>query len=147
MNYIETIREKIGTYPLIVCGCGCLIFNDKGQLLMQRRADDGKWGNPGGLMELGESIYDCVKREAYEETGLFLEEYEVFNIYSGVGQYHVYPNGDEVYIVNIVFKVKKYSGNLRVNDTESKELKFFDIDDLPTDVTGPFLQVKKDLQK
>ncbi|MCK7488424.1 MAG: NUDIX domain-containing protein [Bacillus subtilis] len=33
-------------------------------------ADTLKWGFPGGLMELEESIADCAVREVFEETAL-----------------------------------------------------------------------------
>lgn len=62
-------------------------------------------------MNLGETIYETVKREIYEETGLEINELEIFNIYSGEEQHHIYPNGDEVYYVNIIFKTK----NIREN--------------------------------
>lgn len=62
MGYIEEIRSKIGHAPNIICACGCLIFNDKGQVLLQKRKDNNQWGNPGGIMELGEDIYQTVFR-------------------------------------------------------------------------------------
>ena len=33
---------------------GC-IFNDKGEVLLQRRGDTNTWGFPGGAIELGET--------------------------------------------------------------------------------------------
>ena len=45
MNYIRNLRSKIGHEPIILCACGCLIFNDKGQVLLQRRSDDNLWGS------------------------------------------------------------------------------------------------------
>ena len=117
-----------------------------GQVLLQNRKDDGLWGNPGGCMELGEDIYETVIREIKEETNLDIEKQDlkIFNIYSGEEQHHIYPNGDEAYFVNIIFKTKKVNGNLN-KDYESKDLKFFDIDNLPKNVTKPFLSVKNDL--
>lgn len=142
------LRKDIGHKPILICACGCLIFNEKGQVLLQKRSDDNLWGNPGGIMELGESIYDTVKREIEEETNLNLkeEELKLFNIYSGEGQHHIYPNKDEVYFVNIVFETSQYTGNIKSN-SESIELKFFDINDLPTNITKSFKEVKEDLIK
>jgi len=41
-------------------------------LLIQRveRVDVGKWGFPGGSLELGETITKCAERELREETGV-----------------------------------------------------------------------------
>jgi len=143
------MRKLVGKRPLVVCGAGCLIFNKEGRVLLQRRDDDNLWGNPGGSVDLGETIYDTVIREVLEETGLEIYEgdLELFNIYSGEDQHHIYSNGDELYGVNIVFKTNKYSGHLEARDGESKELKFFDIKDIPNDIIKPFIPVVRDLQK
>ena len=69
MGYVESIRKYVGHKPIFFCGCGVLIFNQKGEVLLQKRSDDGLWGNPGGAMELGETIYDTIIRETKEETG------------------------------------------------------------------------------
>lgn len=145
MDYIQDIRKLIGNKPLITCVCGCLIFNEKGQVLLQQRSDNGLWGNPGGCMEIGESIYDTTKREILEETGLTVNDLTLFHIYSGESQHHIYPNGDEVYFVNIIFKTSTYDGQLKQMDDESLALKFFDIKDIPDEITGSFIEIKKDL--
>lgn len=146
MEYIKKLRKAIGHEPIIICACGCLIFNENGQLLLQRRSDDNLWGNPGGSMELGETIYDTVIREIKEETNIEIKQSDlkIFNIYSGEEQHHIYPNDDEAYFVNIIFETHIMNFNLKV-DSESKELKFFDLDNLPSNITKPFESVKRDL--
>ena len=64
----------------------------------------------------------------------------------GKGQHHIYPNDDEAYFVNIIFKTNNYTGTLE-RDNESLELKFFDLDKLPVNITKPFEDVKEDLVK
>lgn len=146
MEYIKKLRKLIGHEPILMCACGCLIFNEKGQVLLQKRSDDNLWGNLGGSMELGETIYDTVIREIKEETNLDIEKKDlrIFNIYSGEEQHHIYPNNDEIYFVNIIFETKKIKGELK-KDSESEELKFFDISNLPSNITKPFECVKRDL--
>ncbi len=98
-------------------------------------------------MDLGETIYETIIREIKEETNLEIEKenLKIFNIYSGEEQHHIYPNNDEVYFVNIIFETDVYRGTVK-SDSESYELKFFDIDKLPSDITKPFRSVAKDLQ-
>ncbi len=49
------------------------IVDDHGRILVIRRRDDGRWEPPGGVLELGETIHDGLKREVREETGLVVE--------------------------------------------------------------------------
>lgn len=145
-SYIQSLRKKVGHQPIILCVCGCLIFNESGQVLLQRRGDDNLWGNLGGSIELGETVYETACREVKEESGLNIDiqDLSIFGIYSGESQHHIYPNGDEVYMVNIVLQTRTYSGNLR-ESSESQELCFFNLDNLPSQVTRPFQDVKNDL--
>lgn len=51
----------------------CVIDHEKNRVLMIDRSRSWKgMAFPGGHLENGESIVDCVKREMYEETGLKL---------------------------------------------------------------------------
>jgi 8-oxo-dGTP diphosphatase len=50
-------------------------------VLLVRRAnppDAGKWGFPGGKIDLGESIQDAAVREVLEETGVHVTAQQVF---------------------------------------------------------------------
>lgn len=53
-------------------GVGAIIFRGTQVLLVQRGTEPsyGKWSVPGGLVELGESLRDAVRREVREEVGL-----------------------------------------------------------------------------
>lgn len=55
-------------------GVGVLIVRD-GRVLLGRRLGShgaGTWAPPGGHLEFGETVEDCARREAAEETGLAL---------------------------------------------------------------------------
>ena len=149
MGYVEQLRKSVGHAPIFFCGCGVLIFNDKGEVLLQKRSDDSTWGNPGGAMEFGETIYDTAVRETYEETNLKIEpkDLKLFKIYSGEECHHIYPNKDEAYIVSIMFETNVYQGDIKTDDSESLELKFFAIDDLPTNLNKLFIPVARDLMR
>lgn len=103
---------------------------------MLHRTDNDCWCFPGGAIELGEKVEDAVQREAFEETGLKVEELELFDIFSGEELYYKYPNGDEVYNIDIVFVTSKYYGEANKN-AESKGFKFFMINELPENISPP----------
>ena len=147
MDYIKELRKKVGNSPIILCACGCIIYNENNEILLEERVDDNKWGLPGGCMELGETIEETAYREVLEETGLKVENLKLFNIYSGKKEHHIYPNGDEVYFVNIVFETNKFSGELHIADNESKSLKFFGIDKIPKQITESCKCIIDDLKK
>ena len=56
-------------------GVGAVVVRD-GRALIVKRAHEprkGEWSLPGGLLELGESLPDAVRREIKEETSLDIE--------------------------------------------------------------------------
>ena len=130
-DYISNMRKKIGNDTLITVGCGAFIQDKEGKLLLQRRFPDKLWGIPGGLMEIGETLEETVKREVYEETNLEINHLELFGIYSGEKGFATYPNGDKVFSVQIIFLVTEFTGSLQKN-IESSELLFLSKQDLPT---------------
>ena len=82
-------------------------------------------------MELGESLEETAARELWEEAGLKAERFELIDILSGRELFFRYPNGDETYTVIALYKAVGVSGELQINDDESRCLKYFPIDALP----------------
>lgn len=119
-------------FVLLQDGAAAIIVNDRGQILLQSRADNDRWGLPGGCQELGERFEDTVIREVKEETNLDITEdnLELIGIVSGGSRRNEYPNGDVVINNTVLYCVKNYTGNLKW-DSESKDMKFFDLDNLP----------------
>jgi ADP-ribose pyrophosphatase YjhB (NUDIX family) len=57
-------------------GVAAAIFNMAGEVLLIQRGrppGQGTWGLPGGLLDLGESLADGVRREVWEECGVEIE--------------------------------------------------------------------------
>lgn len=131
MGYIMDLRKYVGHEPLIGVGATTLVFNDKDEILLNLRSDTNTWGIPGGSMELYETIEETAIRELKEEAGICAEELELVTVLSGEEYYFEYPNGDKMCTVIVLFKVLNYTGEIMVADRESKELKFFPLNDLP----------------
>jgi 8-oxo-dGTP diphosphatase len=61
---------------------------------------------PGGILELGETIHDGVRREVREETGLDVEPVALTGVYKNM------PRG----IIALVFRCKITGGSLATSD-------------------------------
>ena len=146
MGYIEELRKKIGHMRILLPGCNAIIQNEAGQILLQQRAyPRGKWGLPGGLMELGESTEETTLREVKEETGLTLGELTLFGVYSGQGYRCRAENGDEFDVVIIVYITNDYEGEAAVMDDESISFEWFDLSSLPEGIAGSHRRIIDDL--
>ena len=131
MGYIMNLREKVGHSPLIGVGSTTLVFNNKNELLLNLRSDTDTWGIPGGSKEFRETLEECAIRELKEETNINVNDLELITVLSGKEYYFKYPNEDELDCVIALYKVLNYEGELNINDGESKQLKFFSLDNLP----------------
>lgn len=130
MNYIANLRKLVGHETIFTVGCGVIIEKED-RILLQHRTDEDNWCIPGGVMEIGESFEQAAKRETYEETGLEVDQLTLFGIYSGNSCFVQYPNGDQVYSVQIIFITSKYKGEIKQQGPESKEHRFFKRNHLP----------------
>ena len=136
-GYIMDLRKIVGHRPLLQVGASTIVEDQQGRALLQKRTDNHCWGYAGGSVELDEVVEEAAKRELFEETGLIAHEMELFGIFSGKELHYVYPNGDEVSNVDIVFLCKSYSGELKKQNSEVEELRFFPADALPEKLSPP----------
>ena len=83
-----------------------IITDDHGRALLVQRRDNQHWEPPGGVLELGETIEDGLRRETREETGLDIEPDQLTGIYKNMNRG----------IIALVFRCKITGGELAVND-------------------------------
>ena len=136
MDYIQQLRQFIGHRPILMLGAVTLVLDKDYRLLMMKRTDSNHWGIPGGAVELGEVIEDAAKRETREECNLEIEQMSLFGVFSGPELYYVYPNGDEVYNVSIVYLSQDWRGEIKLND-EHSEWGWFAASEIPQDISPP----------
>ena len=136
-SYIMDLRKIVGHRPLLQVGASVIVEDKEGRILLQLRSDNHCWGYAGGSVELDEDVEEAAKRELFEETGLVAKELTLFGVFSGKDTHYVYPNGDEVSNVDIVYICKDYSGDLLCQEGEVDALKFFPIDQIPDNLSKP----------
>jgi ADP-ribose pyrophosphatase YjhB (NUDIX family) len=80
------------------------IVNERGHGLAIQRHDNGHWEPPGGILEYGETLEQCLHREVEEETGLHIEVDRLTGIYQNLTRN----------VVAFVFRCRPIGGALRV---------------------------------
>ena len=121
LNEVKEIRPSVSA----------VILNERGELLLQRRSDNGQWGLPGGSVEIGESVTEAIQREVEEETGLLVETVRIVGVYSDPRLQVVrYPDGHVVHFINTCFECRIVSGRLQTCP-ETLELGYFQPAALP----------------
>ncbi|MHC1786968.1 MAG: NUDIX hydrolase [Christensenellales bacterium] len=136
-SYIMDLRQAVGHRPLLQVGASVIALDGRDRMLLQLRSDNGCWAYAGGSVELDEPVEAAARREFLEETGLCAGDLRLYGIFSGPGTHYVYPNGDEVSCVDIVYLCRDYSGRLRAQPGEVEALRFFAPDELPEPLSPP----------
>ncbi|MFF6832163.1 NUDIX domain-containing protein [Streptomyces sp. NPDC012438] len=143
-DFIRTLRETAGHQLLFLPGVSAVVFDDRGRVLLGRRSDNGRWAIIGGIVEPGEQPADCAVREVYEETAVRCEAERIV-IVETLRKPVVYPNGDRCQFMDVTFRCRAVGGEARVNDEESTEVGWFDLDDLPEMKRFSLLRIEKAL--
>ena len=136
-GYMAEMRKLVGHKTIIQCAASILCVDSDGRVLLGRRADNHKWGYSGGAVEIDERVEDCARRELYEEMGLIADQLEFFCVNSGPEAHYIYPNGDEVSNFEIVYLCRKWHGELKPQDGEMEELRFFTSEEIDLSEISP----------
>ena len=102
-----------------------IILHSSGIVLIRRDNPpyQGSYALPGGFVEVGETVEDAVKREAYEETGLKISIRRLVGVYSDPGRD---PRG---HVVSICY-LAEGQGELR-SGSDARSAEIFPLDGLP----------------
>ncbi len=101
----------------------CLPVTDSGEVMLLRRGIEparGLWAQPGGFMEIDETVEQGAIRETLEETGLVVETGSIVGLYTR----------SEAAIVVIAFEARIVGGAPSVTP-EALEVRPFRPDDIP----------------
>jgi len=128
---------------MVYLGCGGMIIENDSVLLIRRinsKTFNNLWSDPGGMVEKGESAEDACIREFAEELGI---EVEIIKRLSTYDDYR----GDVLIGKCVGFLVSIKSGTPSICEPEKiAEVKFWPLNDLPTDITPYTLQYLEDLK-
>ncbi|WP_030238378.1 NUDIX hydrolase [Streptomyces sp. NRRL S-350] len=92
--------------PLHSVSVAGVVVREDGRVLAIRRADNGTWEPPGGVLELGEGVEDGVCREVWEETGVNVGVERLTGVYKNM----------RLGVIALVFRCRPEGGEARVSD-------------------------------
>ncbi|MFE6849746.1 NUDIX domain-containing protein [Streptomyces sp. NPDC057674] len=107
----------------IVPAVTAFVVNEAGAVLMERRSDNGRWGMPGGVQEIGENIAGTVVREVREETGITVEVIGLVGIFTDPGHVIEFADGEVRQEFSLCFRARPVSGEIEVS-SESLEVRW-----------------------
>jgi 8-oxo-dGTP diphosphatase len=110
-----TVRRRYPDAPLV--GVAAVVFNVAGEVLLVQRARpprQGQWGLPGGLIDLGETLLDGVRREVREECGIEVEVGDLVAVFEPIHR----DNAGEIeyHYVVVDYWARHVQGDLRASD-------------------------------
>lgn len=109
-------RAPAPTHSVSVAG---VVVRNNGRVLAIQRRDNGRWEAPGGVLELGETFEQGVRREVREETGIAVEVDRL------TGAYKNMPRG----VVALVYRCHPAGGRATTTD-ESRRVEWLTVDDV-----------------
>jgi 8-oxo-dGTP pyrophosphatase MutT (NUDIX family) len=124
--FIVELRERVGDLPLWLSGVTAVVVRGD-DVLMIRRADNGRWAPVAGIIEPGEHPADTAEREVLEEAGLVVEVERVAGI--DVSAPVTYDDGSAQYLV-VVLRCRWIAGDPYPVDGEATDARWVAIDRL-----------------
>ena len=98
-------------------------ITEAGELVLIRRGIEpgkGWWAQPGGFLEVDETVHQAAIRETWEETGLLVAPGEIIGLYTRL----------EAAVVTIAFEAR-IVGGLAMPTREATEITAFAPEDIP----------------
>lgn len=124
-NYIKWLRSKVGHEDVILVAAGAVVEGPDDTILFQKRGDHKEvvWGLPGGMMEVGETAEQTMRREVKEETGIDVDIQYFLGAYTN-NPVASYPNGDKAHVILFIFVCKPSGGMLQPDGKETLDVRF-----------------------
>ncbi|MFG2861240.1 NUDIX hydrolase [Streptomyces sioyaensis] len=116
-NAIQESRS-MSLHSVSVAG---VVVREDGRVLVIKRADNGAWEAPGGVLELDERPEEGACREVLEETGITVEADRLTGVYKNM------TRG----VVALVFRCRPVGGEERTS-SESADVRWFTREEVVT---------------
>jgi ADP-ribose pyrophosphatase YjhB (NUDIX family) len=112
--YMSNAIEESWSMSLHSVSVAGVVVREDGRVLVIKRADNGAWEAPGGVLELEERPEDGACREVLEETGIKVKTDRLTGVYKNM------TRG----VVALVFRCRRVGGEERTS-SESADVRWF----------------------
>ena len=130
-EWMEAIGEGVPGYVTPKVAIGCIVGNDKGEILLVQRKDSGVWLYPTGWADVGYSPAEVAMKEVEEETGIIAEPLSLLGVVDGMrmgfSRFGMYM---------LLFHLRATGGTLQGHPLETGDVGWFAPDALPSPVAG-----------
>ena len=118
------------------------VIVEDGRILLIHKVDNDRWALPGGGIDVGESAPAAAVRETLEETGAQVEIEGLVGIYTDPRHVMRYDDGEVRQQFSLCFRARLTGGDLRTQPSETKEVRWVPIVEVPTLDVHPSMRVR-----
>ena len=130
-EWMRGIGNGVAGYVTPKVAVGAVVGNDRSELLLVQRADNGVWLYPTGWADVGYSASEIAVKEVFEETGMEVEPVRLIAVLDGLRL-----GFTKVPLYSLVFHCRVVGGELRGHPLECTDVGWFAEGSLPTPLAG-----------
>ena len=130
-EWMESVGEGVPGYVTPKVAVGCIVGNDRGEILLVQRRESGVWLYPTGWADVGYSAAEVAMKEVEEETGILAEPVALLGVVDGMrmgfSRFGMYM---------LLFHLRATGGELQGHPLETGDVGWFAADSLPHPTAG-----------
>jgi ADP-ribose pyrophosphatase YjhB (NUDIX family) len=130
-EWMTLVGKGVPGYVTPKVAVGAAVGNDKGEILLVKRADSGVWLYPTGWADVGYSAAEVVVKEVEEETGIDVEVVRLIAVLDGLR-----IGISRIPLYSLVFQCRAIGGELKAHPLECADVGWFPLDELPFPLAG-----------
>ena len=130
-EWMRLVGAGVAGYVTPKVAVGAVVGNERGEILLVQRADNGVWLYPTGWADVGYSASEVAVKEVFEETGMEVEPVRLIAVLDGLRL-----GFTQVPLYSLVFHCRVVGGELRRHPLECLDVGWFGEGNLPEPLAG-----------
>jgi ADP-ribose pyrophosphatase YjhB (NUDIX family) len=130
-GWMKSVGDGVAGYQTPKVAVGAVVGNERGEILLIKRADSGIWLYPTGWADIGYSPSEVAVKEVREETGIACEVVGLIAVLDGLRR-----GFTSIPLYSLVFHCRATGGELEAHPLECADVGWFAEDHLPEETAG-----------